>query len=192
MPSILSSSSSSRESSPKSTPSSSRESSPKSTPSLSRESLPKSIVFDTKTLDSFFFASTHIGTNTGSSGHNFLFKACDIGFPTVDAIDNIDFFANKPGDKFCKEIQATANVVSFLGIGIEKGGICGGLGWWGRPDNLERRSSSGRSSHDSCAAATYNSERLNYDKRKLKKMNDNNCSFVRFCNTRPRNEFDRI
>ncbi|WMV22755.1 hypothetical protein MTR67_016140 [Solanum verrucosum] len=40
-------------------------------------------------------------------------------------------------------------------IGIEKGGVCGGLGWWGSLDSLERRPSSGRSSHDSCAAAAY-------------------------------------
>ncbi|KAG5607773.1 hypothetical protein H5410_029265 [Solanum commersonii] len=117
--------------------SSSRESSPKSTPSSSRESSPKSIVFDTKALDSFFLASTHLGTNTGASGLNLLFKAGAIGFPTADAIDNKDFFANKSGDKFGKEIQTTANVVSSLGlfriysIGIEKGGVCGGLGWWG-------------------------------------------------------------
>ncbi|WMV60328.1 hypothetical protein MTR67_053713 [Solanum verrucosum] len=73
-----------------------------SSSSSSRESSPKSIVFDTKTLDSFFFAITHLGTNTGASGLNLLFKAAlsiAICFPTADAIDNRDFFANKSGDK---------------------------------------------------------------------------------------------
>ena len=37
-----------------------------------------------------------------------------ISFPIVDAIDNRDFFANKSGDNFGREIQITVNVVSSL------------------------------------------------------------------------------
>ncbi|KAH0761535.1 hypothetical protein KY290_017608 [Solanum tuberosum] len=51
-----------------------------------------------------------------------------IGFPTADVIDSRDFFANKSGDRFGKEIQTTANVVSSLGVAyvVVWGG---GTGW---------------------------------------------------------------
>lgn len=45
--------------------------------------------------------------------------------------------------------------LGFIVLELKKSEVYGGLGWWGRLDNLERRPSSGRSSHDSCATAAY-------------------------------------
>ena len=50
--------------------------------------------------------------------HNIIWVALSVAtsFPTAGVIDNRDFFANKFGHKFGKEIQITANVVSSLGF----------------------------------------------------------------------------